>query len=330
METEILYTRFRNERGLLTKQVSWRQGHFHKISATQLSKGCFETASIPHRGDAAWTLAAFGQALGELMVSEAIGTGRHVDPTIKSGTIVTKDLIGPGLYARTRQFFVNDSGLAFLLFDGDDNLDLFDDLVGLCPILASTAFLLRPSSSAGIVHTASGEEMKGGGVHGYILVDRGEAAKAVLDGVMRLAWCQGRGRILVGASGSVLVRGPIDVSVYPGSRLIYEAPVVLGEGLTQRPREFTLHPGGVLEVDRFLAFVDREAPKAIVDEQIRRQKQSSPVRHESETKRAAWVEARIRALTTGGMPNAEAKKAARIGQGDRRRCQGHADRLLDV
>jgi hypothetical protein len=62
-----------------------------------------------------------------------------------------------------------------------------------------------------------------------------------------------------------------------------------GEGLTQRPREFTVHPGGVLEVDRFLAFVDREAPKAIADEQIRRVKQSAPVRHESETKRAAWM-----------------------------------------
>ena len=65
---------------------------------------------------------------------------------------------------------------------------------------------------------------------GYILIDRGEAAKAVLDGVMQLAWGNGRGRILVGASGSRLVRGPIDVSVYPGSRLIYEAPVVFGRG----------------------------------------------------------------------------------------------------
>jgi hypothetical protein len=51
METNVIYTRFRNDRGLLTKQVSWRQGHFHKISATQLSKGCFKTASIPYRGE---------------------------------------------------------------------------------------------------------------------------------------------------------------------------------------------------------------------------------------------------------------------------------------
>ena len=155
METEILYTRFRNERGLLTKQVSWRQGLFHKVSATQLSKGCFETASVPYRGDATETLTAFGQALGELAVSEAIGTGRHVDPTLRAGPIVTRDLIGPGLYARTKQFFVNDPGLAFLLFDGDDNLNLFDDLVGLCPILARrrcssdrprqpVLFILRP------------------------------------------------------------------------------------------------------------------------------------------------------------------------------------------
>jgi hypothetical protein len=118
--------------GPADEEVSWRQGHFHKISATQLSKGCFETASIPYRGDAAETLTAFGQALGELTVSEAIGTGRHVDPMVKSGPIVTRDLIGPGLYARTKQFFVSDPGLAFLLFDGDDNLNLFDDLAGLC------------------------------------------------------------------------------------------------------------------------------------------------------------------------------------------------------
>ena len=155
--------------------------------------------------------------------------------------------------------------------------------------------------------------MKGGGVHGYILIDRGEAGQGCARrrhaarvvqrqrahpcGREWFSPCE-RSYRRVG-----LPRLPADLR---GACRVGRGPDAAAARVHRSPwRRARSRPLSCLRRSR--------GAKGDRGRAHQREKQSSPVRHESETKRAAWVEARIRALTTGGMPNAEARKAARLG-----------------
>lgn len=75
------------------------------------------------------------------------------------------------------------------------------------------------------------------GVHVYIAVTRGSdipdlAARLQID-----QWSKGRGRVVISKSGALLVRQLSDASMYQPSRLMFEAPPVLGEGVTRNVPE---------------------------------------------------------------------------------------------
>jgi hypothetical protein len=130
--------------------------------------------------------------------------------------------------ARDREHMHWPAGAGVLLIDydpadGEQSLnseELLPLLYSVCPTLDSAPHLIRPSASSCICDTTTGTELRGvRGQHIYIVVkdasDIPRAGQVLFD---RL-WLAGHGRIAISKSGAMLLRAPLDATVFQPERL---------------------------------------------------------------------------------------------------------------
>ena len=107
-------------------------------------------------------------------------------------------------------------------------------LARVMPGFANCSFLMRTSTSSGVRDAATGEEIPGsGGFHVYIEVVDASDSERFLRDLHRRCWLAGLGWLLLGAGGQFLERSVVDRMVGGPERLVFEAPPVLGQGLSQ-------------------------------------------------------------------------------------------------
>ena len=81
---------------------------------------------------------------------------------------------------------------------------------------------------------AAGKPITGGsGEHIYVLVEDIADTRRFLTAAHERCWLAGYGWYLISASGQMLERSIVDVTVAQPERLFYEGAPVLGRGLTQ-------------------------------------------------------------------------------------------------
>jgi hypothetical protein len=110
-------------------------------------------------------------------------------------------------------------------------------LAGCLPELATTARVIRNSTSSGIRNTETGETYPGsGGIHLYLLGADGADIPRFIDALFDRLWLAGYGWIVVSAAGSMLVRTLIDAAVGSPGRLVFEALRPWGRGSNRTRR----------------------------------------------------------------------------------------------
>jgi hypothetical protein len=104
------------------------------------------------------------------------------------------------------------------------------------------------SSSSHIYRRSTGEQLKGaGGLHVYLIIDDGRHAPRITDAIFQATF-RAYGFALITKSGAIYPRSLVDRSVPQPERLIFEAGVILSDGLEQRRGAPYLIPGGRLAV----------------------------------------------------------------------------------
>ena len=125
--------------------------------------------------------------------------------------------------------------------------------------------MYRPSASA-FIYDAEGNELAGpGSLRCYLIADKGENIPFLGIAILDALWKAGDGRIEFSASGSMLVRCPVDGAVWQPERLDFAGPVVLGPGLVKKNPPPWIIEGGIIDTEAALAgsgkFLRRVVPQ---------------------------------------------------------------------
>lgn len=105
--------------------------------------------------------------------------------------------------------------------------EILDALEASSPWLRHVTRVARPSASSFV----GGAGLRG--VHVYIAITRGTDTPELAQRVQVEQWAAGRGSVVISRSGALLTRQLSDALVYQPSRLMFEAPPVLCDGVTR-------------------------------------------------------------------------------------------------
>jgi len=198
-------------------------------------------------------MGAFAEWIDALKSTEAIALGslRHDLPD-EVEIVTTRKLTGlngtarPDIIARTAAYIsytAKQPALALLDFDSKgmprvvrDRLDahggFWPALVAVAPELAHAARVVRRSTSSGIVHSDTGEVMKGSdGQHVFLHVEDGGDVERFLKTLHDRCWLHGLGWMVVGGGGQFLDRSIVDRTVFAAERIVFEGPPILSPPL---------------------------------------------------------------------------------------------------
>lgn len=141
----------------------------------------------------------------------------------------------PDAVARTNENFryLDTPSLFVIDVDTDTGVyrsvgEVLDALEAASPWLRQTLRVARPSASSYV------GERGLRGVHVYVAVTRGTDILPLSKRLQIDQWAKGAGRVVISKSGALLIRQLSDASMYQPSRLMFEAPPVLGEGVTRK------------------------------------------------------------------------------------------------
>jgi hypothetical protein len=174
------------------------------------------------------------KVLNNLLPNQAVGLG--VLKVLNTSMPLTKNAHrNQGEIARTKEFFHHNEGAGWGLIDVDTK-DLPDsvieklecknivlDIFRCVPELRDTAYLVRPSSSAGITKP-DGTKREATGYHIFFRLEYAPDLPHILKIMHERCWLAGLGYLMLSKSGSILERSPIDLAVSGAERLIFEAP----------------------------------------------------------------------------------------------------------
>jgi Family of unknown function (DUF5906) len=314
----VRFTIFVSKRRLSKHYKQAANGHLETLSGTQFSSGGYYVAEIPASGlTGPAILDAAGQVIDKLKSDQALGTGVPRDGS-KTGTIVTKAKHAKGnttgivsaaaAIPRSLEYF-GWPEIGLLLLDGDDIEGLPDILSELYPPFREVAVLVRPSASASVINPATGKKLKSG-EHCYVIINEPELSDACLKALMRLAWVNGHGRLMLSKRGDVLVRGPIDACVGSPERLSYEGETVIDTGIVRLPRTSkAVGGGGMLCARDLVAFADLNAPEAAYEAKIAEAKSDPAFCQRREAAKVAYRGEHVAKAVTRGIPREKAEKA---------------------
>jgi len=183
----------------------------------------------------------------------------------------------------------------------------------VCHELAQTAMIVRPSTSANIVNTDTGEVPDTDGQHIFVLVKDGSDANRFLRVLADHCWLEGLGWHVISRDGKLLERSIVDVSLADANRLVFEANAECRAPLKAMPRPAVIHDGDVLDTKQ-------AAPDlgANVRAEVLRLQSASMKSLEAEARKAhdKWVQDIIDAGVKRGLsPEAARRAAENIGKG---------------
>lgn len=255
MEDKIQLSVLRKLKGPLSKAFTLEDGKLRKTSAATLYEGIAETRTVDN-------LHGLAGIIDALTSAEALTFGVS---GFRQARVVTRKksakLEGLDVVCRDRAHFHWPEGRGVLMFDIDRPQDgsaplkpmEFDALLcRLQPWWNGVARMYRPSASA-FICDASGKDYTGASsLRCYSIVDGAKNAPFVGINVADAFWRAGHGRIEFSASGSMLVRCPVDMTVWQPERLDFAGPVVLGPGLIKRKFPPLFLEGGDIDSEQVL------------------------------------------------------------------------------
>ena len=248
-------TVIRNTRGPLTKSFTLQDGHLKKAAAADLVEGVATKVKVEN-------LCHLARILEELDSSEALtcGVSRFAKTRIVTQKAAARG--ARGAICRDRANFAWPKGPAVFMLDIDRPKDGsapvrakdFDAMMqGLFPWWSGCARMYRPSASA-FIYDAEGNELAGpGSLRCYLIADKGENIPFLGIAILDALWKAGKGRIEFSASGSMLVRCPVDGAVWQPERLDFAGPVVLGPGLVKKSIPPAIIEGSIIDTEAALA-----------------------------------------------------------------------------
>jgi hypothetical protein len=240
-------TAFRKTGGPLTKQIALGEDGTIKSDGS----ACVLIKGIAHRIRFAG-ISQYSELLVALESSDAI-VGGALRPDLPDAVfVITKRALNgcgrPGVIARTTDFinyYPGRAALALIDFDlkgmppavvaaMNERGGLWPALQAVCEPLARAARVERASTSSGLFHAKTGEQLNGsGGKHVYVLVTDGADIERFLKRLHERCWLGGFGWMLVGAAGQLLERSLVDRVVGTPERLIFEGPPILIDPVAQ-------------------------------------------------------------------------------------------------
>lgn len=205
------------------------------------------------------------QALSLGRIPEAVVAGREAIDVVSARNLGTS----PGAIARDRKTLVFTEGEpALMLIDFDrkgmppavrDKVEkaggLWPAICAAVPAMKNVGHVIRPSTSAGIRRSDTGQEFpSSGGLHVYLLVEDGSDIPRALGALFDLMWLAGLGWYMIAKDGNLLDRSVIDRMVGSPERLVFEGAPMLVPPLVQdaAAREAAYHPGTALDTRRVL------------------------------------------------------------------------------
>jgi hypothetical protein len=206
------------------------------------------------RGDARRALIAgvaqLATTISQLDSTQAIALGALRADLPDEVRVVTKDKLNgaANVIARTNDAINYQTGRpAFVLLDFDTKGmpseivarlkslgGFWAALVAVLPNLHDVAHVVRRSTSAGLLHSDTGEQIGGSnGLHGYVVIMNGTDAERFLKTLHERCWLHGLGWFMVGVAGQLLERSIVDRMVGSPERLVFEGPPILEPPLSQ-------------------------------------------------------------------------------------------------
>lgn len=153
--------------------------------------------------------------------------------------IAANDYKLEGEMARTKSDFEWPDGGGVLFLDHDSGLrkqDFLDSIAYVLPELQTVDKIWMPSSSSHIFH---GEKDLTGvrGQRLYFFVDDASKIPEIGSLIFKKLWLAGMGNIVISAAGSMLVRGPVDATVWQTNRFDFASGAKCEKPLEQRNRK---------------------------------------------------------------------------------------------
>lgn len=157
----------------------------------------------------------------------------------ESVDIATNDTKLDGEMARTKEDFEWPSGGGVLFLDHDSGMskqDFLDSVAYVLPELQTVDKIWMPSSSS---HIFNGNKDLTGikGQRLYFFLDDAKKIPEIGSLIFKKLWLAGMGNIVISAAGSMLVRGPVDATVWQTNRFDFASGAKCEKPLEQRNRK---------------------------------------------------------------------------------------------
>lgn len=309
----MLLTRIRNLDGPLSKSLTLEDGKLVKTAAASLVNGMAYRVVVDD-------IEHLAQIMDSLTSREALTYGV---PRFEQGLITTQEhavrgLARQGAIPRDRAHFSWPAGQGVLMLDIDRPKDgsepftakRFDGLLcDLLPWWRGIARFYRPSVSA-FVYGPNGSELSGrGSLRCYAIADTGANIPFVGVAIADALWKAGYGRIEFGSAGQMLVRCPIDCTVWQPERLDFAGAAVLGPGLTQKRFAPYVINGGAIDTEVAIADGPGRVPVAAwASDSVEIRKAKHAARPEEKRLRRAYIENRVAQDVAAGFEEALARR----------------------
>ena len=254
----VQFTIVKNRRGPLSKSFTLVEGRLQKTAAAEVGDGLATRIAVA-------SIQELAAAVDALTAQEALtfGIAKHERARIATQKACAEGRAPKGAICRDRACFAWPSGRAVFMLDIDKPKDGgvalkasgFDHgMCGLFPWWAGCARMYRPSASAFIFDTDTGEFLtEHGSLRCYVIADRGGNIPHLGVTLMDAFWKAGMGRIEFSATGALLLRTAVDGAVWQPERLDFAGPVVLGPGLAQSKHAPWIVPGGDINTEAVIA-----------------------------------------------------------------------------
>ncbi len=295
------FTVISDNKGILTKKFSIGQD------------GRLERETVAHVVDAnARMVAASPHQLAQLLngglqANEALAFGV---PDAENARIVTErqrrkrgeagaDEAGLPIISRSRRYFKWSGGAGYLMCDvdpiGDEILSqetVFGLITAIIPELAKAPCVSTHSASSWIFDSDTGDELIGArGLRFYWLLDDTSEVPRIGKLLQDRLWLAGYGRVVLSASGAMLLRTPLDGAVSQPERLDFAAGAVCGPGIEQRRPAPIVINGDAPPLDTSSVQDLNTSEQSKLLEVIGSAKDA--MRPAASAKRAEWIEKRL-------------------------------------
>lgn len=301
----ISFTVMSSNHGPLTKIIDLVDGKIIKTPAANLWEGTAIKCSA--------SFEEFKAILTNGDPNYALSYGVHSDRYDPQVSIVTKGKEEPSnnVLARTADYYLYSQEPGILMIDHDPSQYgpsvtasvLLDILAEVIPGFDEVAYIVKPSTSAGIYRVGEAANTSDG-FHLYIPVlcaaDIPRFGRDLFDRLWLAEW----GYIALAKNGALLTRTLIDGAVFCPERLDFIAnPIINSSELIYCPPELMTRDGGLLDTTRLQTLTDAE--KNAVKHRIDAAKQNINAR--AATVKEQWMQNKVTELISSGIPAQQAQ-----------------------